>query len=71
VVLVVGARLNWMFDFGSAQQFSADVKFIKVDVSIIYAIGNIKGEQIGEREGRGSEREAKENQAGENDLDTI
>lgn len=33
VVLIVGARLNWMFDFGSAQQFAADVKFIKVDVS--------------------------------------
>ncbi|KAM9963744.1 hypothetical protein ACTFIW_006995 [Dictyostelium discoideum] len=32
VVLVLGARLNWMFNFGKAPTFSTDVKFIIVDV---------------------------------------
>ncbi|KAG0499135.1 hypothetical protein HPP92_003448 [Vanilla planifolia] len=33
VVLVVGARLNWLLHFGEPPKWSADVKFILVDVS--------------------------------------
>lgn len=33
VVLVVGARLNWLLHFGEAPRWSKDVKFILVDIS--------------------------------------
>lgn len=33
VVLVVGARLNWLLHFGEPPKWSSDVKFILVDVS--------------------------------------
>ncbi|GAM20948.1 hypothetical protein SAMD00019534_041230 [Acytostelium subglobosum LB1] len=32
VVLVIGARLNWMFSFGQAPTFNEHVKFIVIDV---------------------------------------
>jgi oxalyl-CoA decarboxylase len=32
VVLLVGARLNWLLGHGEAPQWSADVKFIQVDI---------------------------------------
>jgi 2-hydroxyacyl-CoA lyase 1 len=42
VVLLVGARLNWMFDFGSSQQFSPEVRFIKVDISAENVHDNVR-----------------------------
>lgn len=33
VVLVLGARLNWILHFGSGSKWSPDVKFIQVDIS--------------------------------------
>lgn len=33
VVLVLGARLNWILHFGSSSKWNADVKFIQVDIS--------------------------------------
>lgn len=32
VVLVLGARLNWMLGFGKGKQWNADVKFIQVEI---------------------------------------
>lgn len=32
VVLLVGARLNWMLNFGQGKEWNADVKFIQIDI---------------------------------------
>ena len=32
VVLVVGARLNWMLNFGEGKEWNPDVKFIQIDI---------------------------------------
>ncbi|EGC31644.1 hypothetical protein DICPUDRAFT_156484 [Dictyostelium purpureum] len=40
VVLVLGARLNWMFGFGKAPVFSPSVQFIVVDVDQNEAVNN-------------------------------
>lgn len=32
VVLLVGARLNWMLNFGKGREWNADVKFIQIDI---------------------------------------
>lgn len=33
VILLLGARLNWMLHFGKSPRFNADVKFIQIDIS--------------------------------------
>ena len=63
VILVVGARLNWMFDFG--RRFAPDTKIIhidiepeeiglnrKVDVGIVGDAGQALGQILAELEGR-------------------
>ena len=45
VVLILGARLNWILHFGDAPKWSSDVKFIQVDIS---------PEEIGRNSGDGS-----------------
>lgn len=63
VILVVGARLNWMFDFG--RRFAPDAKIIhidiepeeiglnrKVDVGIVGDAGQALGQILAELEGR-------------------
>ena len=63
VILVVGARLNWMFDFG--RRFAPDAKIIhidiepeeiglnrKVDVGIVGDAGQALGQNLAELEGR-------------------
>eukprot|EP01132_Coremiostelium_polycephalum_P005878 gene5878-7315_t len=48
VVLMLGARLNWMFNFGEAPTFSPDVRFIVVDIepsSIPHSFSNGKKQQ--------------------------
>eukprot|EP01133_Synstelium_polycarpum_P015855 gene15855-18841_t len=42
VVLVLGARLNWMFGFGGPSTFAENVKFIIVDVSAEQATMNVQ-----------------------------
>lgn len=32
VVLLIGARLNWMLGFGKGKQWNADIKFIQIDI---------------------------------------
>ena len=32
VVILVGARLNWMLSYGNAPQFNPDAKFIQLDI---------------------------------------
>ncbi|EDO37544.1 predicted protein [Nematostella vectensis] len=61
VILLCGARLNWMLHFGKAPRFRKDVKFIQVDIhaeemgnnvsSGIFLYGDLPGviEQITER----------------------
>ncbi|EFA86124.1 Putative oxalyl-CoA decarboxylase [Heterostelium album PN500] len=41
VVLIIGARLNWMFSFGQAPTFSPNVKFIIIDVSAEQSSKNV------------------------------
>lgn len=33
VVLLLGARLNWILHFGKSPRFNANVKFIQIDIS--------------------------------------
>ena len=33
VILLIGARLNWMLHFGLAPRFKKDVKIIQIDIS--------------------------------------
>eukprot|EP01111_Echinosteliopsis_oligospora_P017180 TRINITY_DN7365_c0_g1_i1.p1 TRINITY_DN7365_c0_g1~~TRINITY_DN7365_c0_g1_i1.p1 ORF type:complete len:552 (+),score=172.41 TRINITY_DN7365_c0_g1_i1:97-1752(+) len=44
VIMVVGARMNWMFGFGQAPQFSDSVKFIKVDISAETIHDNVRAD---------------------------
>ncbi|MCB6866822.1 hypothetical protein LIY60_24295, partial [Escherichia coli] len=32
VVLLVGARLNWMLNFGEGKEWNPNVKFIQIDI---------------------------------------
>ena len=32
VILVIGARLNWMLSYGKGRQYNPDVKFIQIDI---------------------------------------
>lgn len=32
VILVIGARLNWMLSYGKGKQYNPDVKFIQIDI---------------------------------------
>jgi len=36
VILLLGARLNWILHFGQSPRFSRDVKFIQVWFSLVY-----------------------------------
>eukprot|EP01112_Ceratiomyxa_fruticulosa_P008941 TRINITY_DN2325_c0_g3_i1.p1 TRINITY_DN2325_c0_g3~~TRINITY_DN2325_c0_g3_i1.p1 ORF type:complete len:550 (-),score=108.98 TRINITY_DN2325_c0_g3_i1:97-1746(-) len=44
VVLIVGARLNWMFNFGNSPTFSEGVKFIQVEISPEQLHQNVRAE---------------------------
>lgn len=38
VVLLLGARLNWMLHFGRPPRYAPDVKFIQVNVLFIHSL---------------------------------
>ena len=44
VILLVGTRLNWMFNYGSAPTFAANCKFIQLDVAAEELSSNFKAE---------------------------